>query len=1296
MKHKKPTYQELTEKVAGLEIELTKTQWLYKTENTSEVLPYNPDYGDLTELNTERTILDNIGKETLKILTSDLMDLLDTSVVIYEKNGDYAYAVFNSGWCQLLDASSRKLCNTVDNKAALKSGKWLCHEDCWNKSAKVAIDNQKRTDINCIGDIKLYAEPIIAQNEVIGAINIGYGNPPTDTKRLKELSEKYNIDFDTLKQKATAYNSRPDFIIDIAKKRLKSIASLIGEYISRKEAEQTLKESEEKLASIYRVAPTGIGVVVNRVLKEINPYICTMTGYSREELIDKNAQILYPSREEYESVGKEKYEQIRKTGTGIVETCWKKKDGTIIHVLMASTPIDINNHSRGVTFTALDISESKKAEQALRESEERFRYLFRDIPTVAVQGYQFNGTTTYWNKASEDLYGYTSEEAIGGNLFNLIIPTEIQANVRHEIRQMYESLKPAPSSEMSLVRKDGKRVTVLSSHAIVQRPGNEPELFCLDIDISQRKQAEKKLEESKQNLLTKNEELIKAKEKAEESEKIAKQQGKELLEIQKMSKVASFNWNFSDNSIQWSPEFFRIIEREPDTFTHNAENFFRFIYEPDKEKVNIAVQKSLRKEIAPYAEYRFVMPDKRIKEIVSNGEVIFDEEGNPIHMIGFTQDISEIRKTEKELIKSKEKAQESEQRLKLASQSAMLGVWDWNVKDNTMKWDKRMHELYGAKKETIVKTVDAWINGLHPDDKERAIAECNNALDGESTFDTTFRVKHPDGKVLFIKGDGMVIRDSAGAPVRMIGVNRDVTESKRSEIDLLKAKEKLEISEAKYKAAFHTSPDSVNINKLNGEYVEINEGFTRLTGFTEKDVIGKHSSKIDIWSIPADRKKLMSGLQKDDIVENLESIFKTKDGTLIPALMSAKIIYLKGEPHILSVTRAIVDRKKMEQELITSKEKAEEASHLKTEFLNNMSHEIRTPMNGIIGFSQLLDDPDISEEKRKYYSKIVQNSSYQLLRIIDDILEISTLETKQEKLNEESLCLNDLLMELFSIFNLKSKERDIPLYLKKALHDEESYIFSDILKLNKIISNLIENAIKFTNEGFIEFGYYLENSNLILYVKDTGIGISPKNHEIVFERFSQEDKEISKKQGGLGLGLSICKENAQLLGGDITLESDKGKGSTFFITVPYKPVLANPGNTSKKINDIKKANDKYTIVIAEDEEVNYLYLEVLFEDEIDGSYNLIHAKNGKEAVEICSSNINIDLVLMDIKMPVMNGHEAAEKIKEKFPDLPIIAQTAYSTESDKQLALNHGCTDFISKPIDRNKLFEMIHTHLTI
>ena len=377
-------------------------------------------------------------------------------------------------------------------------------------------------------------------------------------------------------------------------------------------------------------------------------------------------------------------------------------------------------------------------------------------------------------------------------------------------------------------------------------------------------------------------------------------------------------------------------------------------------------------------------------------------------------------------------------------------------------------------------------------------------------------------------------------------------------------------------------------------------------------------------------------------------------------------------------------------ELLLAKEKAEESIRLKTEFLHNMSHEIRTPMNGIIGFTELMESADITDEERNNFLTTIQNSSYQLLKIIDDILEISTLETKQITLYEESFCLNDLIMELYSVFELKCREKNILIYAKKELDDGQSFIISDRTKIYKIVSNLLENALKFTIQGFIEMGYYLEKDNLVLYVKDTGIGISPENNEMVFQRFSQEDKELSRKQGGLGLGLSISKESAQLLGGDIHIESVKGKGATFYVTIPYKPGFVANENVSKT----SKRRKNLTVLIAEDEEINFIYLEALFKKQKEFDYKILRAKNGREAVNICNENKNINLILMDIKMPIMDGYEATEKIKSKFPEIPIIVQTAYTTEYDINQALDHGCNDFISKPVDKNKLFELINKYL--
>ncbi|MEN8119945.1 MAG: response regulator [Bacteroidota bacterium] len=431
-----------------------------------------------------------------------------------------------------------------------------------------------------------------------------------------------------------------------------------------------------------------------------------------------------------------------------------------------------------------------------------------------------------------------------------------------------------------------------------------------------------------------------------------------------------------------------------------------------------------------------------------------------------------------------------------------------------------------------------------------------------------------------------------------------------------------------------------------------------------------------------------------EIEENEEELKKQNEEyvALNNELKASEEEYRATNEELIATTQALEENNK---ELLKAKSRVEESDRLKTEFINNMSHEIRTPMNGILGFSRMLNMHRDSEEKQQYYINIIQSSGNQLMRIIDDILEISRLGTKQVVARNEEVCLNDLLLNLFSVFDIKAKENKTPLYLKKGLSDKESTIFTDKSKLNKILSNLLENALKFTNDGFVEFGYSLQENNIQLYVKDTGIGIAASSQQIIFERFSQEAKELSKIVGGLGLGLSIAKENAELLGGKITIKSEKGKGSTFFITIPYNPVNIEPKISKPDNGKVTNRADKYIILVVEDEEVNYLYLETLFVYVIDLNCTVLHAKNGKEAVDMCKNNAEINFVFMDLKMPVMNGYEASRQIREFRPGLPIVAQTAYSTKEDEEKAKRAGCDDFISKPIDENSIKKVLYRYIS-
>jgi CheY-like chemotaxis protein len=377
----------------------------------------------------------------------------------------------------------------------------------------------------------------------------------------------------------------------------------------------------------------------------------------------------------------------------------------------------------------------------------------------------------------------------------------------------------------------------------------------------------------------------------------------------------------------------------------------------------------------------------------------------------------------------------------------------------------------------------------------------------------------------------------------------------------------------------------------------------------------------------------------------------------------------------------------MNTELNEAKINAEESYRLKSAFLANMSHEIRTPMNGIIGFSELLKNARLSEEKRLYYANIVIDSSRQLLNIVNDILDISRIETGKVSLNHEEVCINDLINVLYAFFELQIGDKAIKLIASKPLSKSQSTIVTDRTRLRQVLTNLLNNAIKFTNKGHIKFGYQQINDYLEFFVEDTGIGISEELHEKVFEPFRQADLEITNRYGGTGLGLTISRRLVELLGGKIRVESKPGYGSVFYFTLPVKQITFK-----NKVEEPKKSKKKsydMLVLIVEDDEVNALFLETVL---LKSNINTIRAVNGIEAVEICAVNNDINLVLMDIKLPLMNGYEATRRIKKTKPDLPIIAQTAYAMNEDREKAIEAGCDGYISKPIIVSELLKLIDT----
>ncbi len=375
-------------------------------------------------------------------------------------------------------------------------------------------------------------------------------------------------------------------------------------------------------------------------------------------------------------------------------------------------------------------------------------------------------------------------------------------------------------------------------------------------------------------------------------------------------------------------------------------------------------------------------------------------------------------------------------------------------------------------------------------------------------------------------------------------------------------------------------------------------------------------------------------------------------------------------------------------ELVKAKEKAEESDRLKSAFLANLSHEIRTPMNAIIGFTDLLEMGELLPEQRKQYIQIVRNSGEYLLSIINDIIEISHIESGQVELKTRVVHLESFLQELYNSLKFSvSAAKTINFKLEEIPEAMPSEIIIDEVKLKQILINLINNAFKFTNEGEISYGCYLERqSQLTFFVKDTGIGIEAKNQEVIFERFRQIENRNKKTSGGSGLGLAIVKAYVELMGGKIAVQTEAGQGSEFIVSFPLQlPQITNVPLKAAPLA-AKDNTGENIILVAEDEDINWFLLNQMLSAY---KFRLLRAVNGREAVELCRTNDSINLVLMDIKMPEMNGYEALDEIRRFKPSLPVIAQTAYALPSDVE-RLKKSFSDYVTKPINRHLLMEKI------
>ena len=655
-----------------------------------------------------------------------------------------------------------------------------------------------------------------------------------------------------------------------------------------------------------------------------------------------------------------------------------------------------------------------------------------------------------------------------------------------------------------------------------------------------------------------------------------------------------------------------------------------------------------------------------------------DENGIPKEVLGMVEDITESRKSQKAM-------HESELKFRAFFENSMDAILLTSPDGSTLSVNEASCKMFGYSEEELIKLGKSGIQDS-ADSRLTALLskrKANGSARGEVTFMRKDRTRFPAeiSSSIFKNQDGIE---------RSSMIVRDITKRKSAEAEITMLAQSLKsISEC------------LSITDLNDKILFVNESFLKTYGYELDELIGKQISMV---RSPNNAQEVVENILPDTISGEWkgELLNKRKDGSEFSIFLSTSIIMDKNNQPIglIGVATDITERKRAEEELIEAKNKAEESDRLKSAFLANMSHEIRTPMNGVLGFVGLLKEPDLTGEEKDEYISLIETSGIRMLNIINDIIDISKVESGQMKLSIKETNINEQLDFIYTFFKPEAEQKGIQLLYNNSLPVKEAYIKSDKEKIYAILTNLVKNALKFTSSGTIEFGYNLRSdrtpAELEFFVRDTGIGIKPEKSEFIFERFRQGSESLNRNYEGAGLGLTISKAYVEMLGGKIWMESEMGKGSIFYFTLPYNLVVEERAATKNHVFGENATNQMISdfsglkVLIAEDDKISekYAILGVkAFSKEI------LKAKTGTKAVEICYNNPDIDLILMDIKMPEMDGLEATRQIRKFNTTVVIIAQTAFALSGDREMTLAAGCNDYIAKPFGKSSLNSLIEKH---
>lgn len=1108
---------------------------------------------------------------------------------------------------------------------------------------------------------------------------------------------------DSNKTKAQLINELNKLREQISIFRKNDITGFSGIMDAYYESERKYKELQNNVPiGLYQSTPEG-------EFNYVNNWMVKILGYkSAEELRNKKISNHY-----VDSKKRDQLIEILKRNKGLKETEVQlyKKDGSIIWgVISAKTIFDEKNEVLYYDGYLYDISERKKAYELLKTSEEMFRKLTQNLKS-AVFIYNDSGEFIYVNKATCDITGYGKKELLKMKFFEVVHP-DFKELVTTRGYKRVEGNNPKSNYDFKILTKNGDERWVEISNVRVHLSTGTVVIGSAT-DITDRKEA---LESARQNekkykslytflrLMSDNvPDMIWAKDLDGKFIFVNKGICENLLYAED-----------TDEPIGKSEMYF--VERERRAHP-NEPKWFTFGEDcADSDSIVIKSKKPQR-----FNEYGNVRGNYLFLNVFK--APLYNDKGEMIGTVGSASDV-----TGQKIIEKEKKRYERVER----------AVFEISLAVNTTN---NLTDLFNVIRHELGKVIDTTNFYIALYDKEKDLITLSYFIDekdevvllpGKDSI-TSYLIKvgkplllhQPEIITLASKGhfglQGSVAQVWLGVPLivnnETIGalviqnyVNKDAFGPK--DLDLMKyvsnqigisvsqkrAEDKIRDSEYRLRQIIDTVPHLIFAKDKDSRFVMGNKATADAYGITVDELVGSLQT-----SLHADSAEAKSYMEEDRYVINQEKTkiiseqkFTDADGN-IRIFQTIKIPFRakeKDKKTMLGVAIDITEQKTAEIELKKAKNKAEESDKLKTAFLANMSHEIRTPMNAIVGFSELLNDPDLTDDIRREFIGLINENSKVLLSLIEDIIDVAKIEAEQLKVVDSTCQINLIFNDLKNYYEkqlIKLNKTGINIRLEKEFKDDKFSIISDPLRFRQIMNNLLGNAIKFTEKGFIEFGYRLHNENEILFfIKDSGIGLQPEKMKMIFERFRQGQESSTKEYGGTGLGLTISKRLVELLGGKIWVESVLNEGSVFFFTLPYRPVAG------KKTKPFTKKSDKTnwkgkTILVAEDEQSNFeLVKATLFPT----NAGVIRAHNGKEAVTTCRKNDKIDLVLMDIRMPEMNGYEATRLIKEFRPKLPIISLTAYAMPDDKKKSTDAGCDNYITKPIKPKEFIDKLKEYL--